>query len=88
MISPWNHVHGTPVPTLVTKEVDMTVVAAFLLVNPDFSRTEVVKTYAHTIVVRLLETDNRRQERGSVGANEDSPYFQTDVCPGQQDLGV
>jgi hypothetical protein len=44
------YVNGTPAPTLVTKEVDMTVTAPFLLVNPDFSKTEVVKVYAHTIV--------------------------------------
>ncbi len=36
----------------------------------------------------LLETDNRRQERGSAGANEDGAYFQPAACPGQQDLGV
>ncbi len=45
------YVNGTPAPTLVTKEVDMAVAAPFLLVNPDFSKTEVVKTYAHTIVL-------------------------------------
>ena len=33
---------GTPVPTLVTKEVDMSEAAPFLLANPDFSKTEVV----------------------------------------------
>jgi hypothetical protein len=37
------YVNGTPPPILVTKEVDMTVTAPFLLVNPDFSKTEVVK---------------------------------------------
>ena len=44
------YVNGTPAPILVTKEVDMAVAAPFLLVNPDFSKTEVVKAYAHTIV--------------------------------------
>jgi hypothetical protein len=68
---------GTPGPTVVTKEVDMTVTFPFLLVKSDFSKTEVV-----------LETDNRSQERGSAEANEDSVYFQPDVCLGQQDLGV
>ena len=41
---------GTPAPTLVTKEVDMTVAAPFLLAKPDFSKTEVVKAYVHTIL--------------------------------------
>jgi hypothetical protein len=40
---------GTPAPTVVTKEVDMTVSAPFLLDNPDFSKTE-VKEYVGTIV--------------------------------------
>jgi hypothetical protein len=34
----------------VTKEVDMAVAAPFLLTKPDFSETEVVKAYVHTIV--------------------------------------
>jgi hypothetical protein len=49
------YVNGTPAPTLVTKEVDMAVAAPFLLVNPDFSKTEVVKTYAHTIVTPAID---------------------------------
>jgi hypothetical protein len=40
----------------------MAVAAPFLLVNPDFSKTEVVKVYAHTMVA---EIDNRRKERGA-----------------------
>ena len=39
------YVNGTPAPSLVTKEVDMAVVSPFLLANPDFSKTEVVKSY-------------------------------------------
>jgi len=39
----------------VTKEVDMSVTAPFLLVNPDFSKTEVVKAYAHTIVAPAID---------------------------------
>jgi hypothetical protein len=39
----------------VTKEADMTVAAAFLLVNPDFSNTEVVKAYAHIIVAPTID---------------------------------
>ena len=49
------YVNGTPAPTLVTKEVDMTVAAPFLLVNPDFSKTEVVKAYAHSIVAPAID---------------------------------
>jgi hypothetical protein len=47
--------NGTPVPTVVTKEVGMTVTTPFLLVKPDFSKTEVVKTYVHTIVVPVMD---------------------------------
>ena len=42
--------NGTPAPTVVTKEVDMTLTAPFFLTKPDFSQTEVVKSYVHTIV--------------------------------------
>ena len=47
--------NGTPAPTIVTKEVDMAVAAPFLLVNPDFSKTEVVKAYTHTIVAPAID---------------------------------
>ena len=33
----------------------MTVESPFLLVNPDFSKTEVVKAYAHTIVAPAMD---------------------------------
>ncbi len=49
------YVNGTPAPSLVTKEVDMAVVAPFLLVNPDFSKAEVVKAYTHTIVAPAID---------------------------------
>ncbi len=49
------YVNGTPAPTLVTQEVDMALAAPFLLVNPDFSKTEVVKAYAHTIVAPVID---------------------------------
>jgi hypothetical protein len=49
------YVNGTPAPSLVTKEVEMAVTAPFLLVNPDFSKTEVVKAYAHTIVAPVID---------------------------------
>jgi hypothetical protein len=44
---------GTPVPTVVAKEVD--VAAPFLLARPDFSKTEVVKAYAYTIVAPAMD---------------------------------
>ena len=47
--------NGTPDPTVVTKEVDMTVTSPFLLVKPNFSKTEVVKTYVHTIVAPCID---------------------------------
>jgi hypothetical protein len=37
----------------VTKEVDMT--GPFLLTNPYFSKTEMVKTYVHTIVSPVMD---------------------------------
>ncbi len=49
------YVNGTPAPTIVTKEVDMVVTAPFLLVNPDFSKTEVVQAYSHTIVAPAID---------------------------------
>ena len=49
------YANGTPVPSVVTKEVDMTVVAPFLLAKPDFSKTEVVKAYVHTIVALAMD---------------------------------
>ena len=36
-------------------EVDMVVATHFLLVNPDFSKTEVVKAYAHSIVAPAID---------------------------------
>jgi hypothetical protein len=45
---------GTPAPTVVTKEVDMTVSAPFLLTKPDFSKTE-VKAYVVTIVAPAMD---------------------------------
>jgi hypothetical protein len=49
------YVDGTPDPTVVTKEVDMTVASPFLLAKPDFSKTEVVKAYDHTIVAPVMD---------------------------------
>ena len=73
---------GTPAPT-VTEEVDEAV-AGPLLATPDFSKTEVV-----LLLQSILERDNRKQEMGSAGVNEDSAYFQPPPsCLGQQELGV
>jgi hypothetical protein len=57
------YANDTPAPNILPKEVDIAQGAPFLLTNPDFSKTEVVKTYAHTVVVptidyRLLATHN------------------------------
>ena len=49
------YVNGTPDSSLVTKEVDMVVATPFLLTNPDFSKTEVVKAYTHHIVVTSMD---------------------------------
>ena len=47
--------NGSPGPTVVTKEVDMTVAAPFLSDKADFSKSEVVKTYVHTIVSPAMD---------------------------------
>ena len=46
---------GTPAPTVVTKEADMALAAPLLLARPDFSKTEVVKTYVGTIVAPVMD---------------------------------
>ena len=46
---------GTPAPTVVTKEADMASAAPFLLDRPDFSKTEVVKTYTYNIVAPVMD---------------------------------
>ena len=46
---------GTPAPTVVTKEADMALTAPFLLARPDFSKTEVVKTYTYSIVATVMD---------------------------------
>ena len=48
---------GTPVPTVVTKEVDMAVAAHFFFAKPDFSKTEVVKAYVYTTATVALAFD-------------------------------
>lgn len=49
------YANGTPAPNILPKEVDMAQAAPFLLTNPDFSKTEVVKAYAHTIVAPAID---------------------------------
>ena len=46
---------GTPAPTVVTKEADMALTAPFLLDRPDFSKTEVVKSYTYIIVAPVMD---------------------------------
>jgi hypothetical protein len=42
--------------------------APFLLTNPDFSKTEVVKAYAHTVVVPAIDYWKRTIEVTEKGA--------------------
>ena len=49
------YANDTPAPNILPKEVDLAQAAPFLLTNPDFSKTEVVKAYAHTVVALLLQ---------------------------------
>ena len=53
----------------------MSVTVPFLSAKPDFSKTELVKTYVYTIVVLTIdywtEHDNPRQERVSGVVNDD-----------------
>ena len=42
------YTNDTPAPNILPKEVDIAQAAPFLLTNPDFSKTEVVKAYAHS----------------------------------------
>ena len=47
--------NGTPAHNILPKEVNIAQAAPFLLTNPDFSKTEVVKSYAHTIVAPAVD---------------------------------
>ena len=49
------YANGTPAPKILPKEVDITQAATFLLKTPDFSKTEAVKAYAHTIVAPAID---------------------------------
>ena len=51
-------VNGTPAepaPTVVTKEVDMSVTGPFILAEPDFEKTAVVKSDAYTILATVID---------------------------------
>ena len=47
--------NGAPAPTLLQKEVAVSVAAPFLLTTPDFSNMQVVKEYAHTVVAPAID---------------------------------
>ena len=49
------YANGTPAPNILPKEVDIVQATPFLLTNPDFSKTEVVKPYAHTVVAPVID---------------------------------
>ena len=55
------YANGTPAPKILPKEVDITQAATFLLKTPDFSKTEAVKAYAHTIVAPAIDYQTRSQ---------------------------
>ena len=61
-------------------------VTPFLLTNPDFSKTEMVKAYAHTVVAPAIDYWKRTIEvkKGSQVERMRVPaYFQPDACLGQ-----
>jgi hypothetical protein len=47
--------NGAPAPTLLQPEVPVADASPFLLTNPDFSKMDVVKAYAHTIVAPAID---------------------------------
>jgi hypothetical protein len=49
------YANGIPAPNILPKEVDIAQPAPLLFTNPKFSRTEVVKACAHTIVAPPIE---------------------------------
>ena len=49
------YTNGTPAPNILPKEVDIAQATPFLLTNADFSKTEVVKAYAHTVVAPAID---------------------------------
>jgi hypothetical protein len=49
------YANGMPAPNILPKEVDIAQPAPLLFRNPEFSRTEVVKACAHTIVAAAID---------------------------------
>ena len=49
------YANGMPAPNILRKEVDIAQPAPLLFRNPEFSRTEVVKACAHTIVAAAID---------------------------------
>ena len=49
------YTNGTPAPNILPKEVDIAQATPFLLTNPDFSKTEVVKAHDHTVVAPAVD---------------------------------
>ena len=47
--------NGAPAPTLLQKEVAVSDAAPFLLTKPDFSKMQVVKEYARTVVSPAID---------------------------------
>jgi hypothetical protein len=47
--------NGAPAPTLLQPEVPVADASPFLLTDPDFSKMDVVKAYAHTIVAPAID---------------------------------
>ncbi len=88
---------GTPSPTVVTNcgssfLLATTVTAHFLLATSWLFKNrggQGIRWHHCCSCYGLLETDNRRQEMGSAGVNEDSAYFQPPpACLGEQEIGV
>ena len=70
------------------KSTSLARAAPFVLTNPDFSKTEVVKNYAHIITVAPAIDHRKHTIEVKKGANEESAYFQPAACLGKQDLSV
>jgi hypothetical protein len=47
--------NGAPAPTLLQPEVPVADASPFLLTDPEFSKIDVVKAYAHTIVAPAID---------------------------------
>ena len=82
--------NGTPAPSVVTKEVDMTVSALFLLINLTFQKQRWSR-HTFTPLLLLLWITGKRQSKSRKGLSWGEisfTYFQPVAYLGQQDLGV